>query len=274
MTHIIDTLIEERATKWMRYPELWERVQRWLRPLLLYDAARTMADTIAPLSAQAALDYLARTLDMDVAVTGLHQVPRQGLAVVTPNHPAGIADGIAVYDAIKRVRDDLAIFANRDAVRICPGLADIIVPVEWRDAERTRAKTRETLRAARRAFERERLIVVFPSGRLARPTPVGLWERPWQPTPFALAQKHGAPVLPMHVHGHNSALYYLFWLCNQELKDMTLFREVVNKRGGSYQIDIGAPFAPTGDPAALAADLRKFVVRDMPRGARRFSPTT
>ena len=271
MTHIVDTLIEERATRWMRRPALWAVVQRWLRPILLYDTAKEMADAIAPLSASETLDYMLHALDMDVSVSGLEHVPRQGAAIVTPNHPAGIADGLAVYDALKRVRNDVTFFANRDAVRICPGLAEMIVPVEWREDARTRAKTRQTLRGMRRAFERQRLVVVFPSGRLARPTPVGLWERPWQPTAFALAQKHGVPVLPLHVRGHNSALYYFFWFCNRELKDMTLFREVINKRGGRYQIDVGEPFMPTGDPAALAPALRKFVVYGMRRGQQRFA---
>lgn len=270
MSHIVDALIEERATRWRRHPRLWRRVRGWLKPILLYDTAREMADAIAPLAGIETLAYMQRTLAMDVSVTGLENVPRQGLAVATPNHPAGIADGIAVFDALARVRQDITFFANRDAVRVCPGLADCIVPVEWRDAARTRAKTRDMLRGIRRAFERERLVVVFPSGRLARPTPVGLWERPWQATAFALAQKHGARIVPVHVRGHNSLLYYLFWFLSRELKDMTLFREVVNKRGGSYRIAIGEAFTPTGDPEALAAALRRFVVRDMRRGRTRF----
>lgn len=270
MTHIIDTLIEERATGLMRYPALWATLKRALYPLLLYDTAKSMADTIAPLSAPAAFDYLLRTLGMEVAVTGLGYVPAEGPAVVTPNHPAGIADGIAVFDALRRVRDDITFFANRDAVRVCPGLGEVIVPVEWRAEARTRAKTRETLRQARRAFDAGRLVVVFPSGRLARPTPFGLWERPWQATAFALARKHRAPILPMRIRGHNSVLYYLLWFCNREIKDMTLFREVINKTGGSYRIDVAQMFEPTADPTALAPALRRFVVRDMARGARAF----
>ena len=272
MTHIVDTLIEERATNWLRRPRLWQHVQRWMKPLLLYDLARQMADDIAPLSGTETFAYLQRTLAMGVAVAGLENVPRRGVALVTPNHPAGIADGIAVFDALTRVRDDVTFFANRDAIRVCPGLADCIVPVEWRDEERSLAKTRETLKGIRRAFDGGRLIVVFPSGRLARPTPLGLWERPWQATAFALAKKHGAPILPVHIQGHNSALYYLLWFCNRELKDMTLFREVINKRGGRYRIAIGEAFAPAGDPGDLAVALRKFVTRNMRRGERRFLP--
>ena len=270
MSHIVDTLIEERATNWLRRPRLWQHVQRWLKPLLLYDLACQMADDIAPMSGRETLAYMQRTLAMAVSVAGLENVPKRGAALVTPNHPAGIADGIAVFDALTRVRDDITFFANRDAVRVCPGLADCIVPVEWRDEARSRAKTRETLKGIRRAFDSGRLIVVFPSGRLARPTPFGLWERPWQATAFALAKKHDAPILPMHIHGHNSALYYLFWFCNRELKDMTLFREVINKRGGRYRIAIGEAFAPEGDAGELAVALRKFVTRDMRRGERRF----
>ena len=270
MTHIVDQLIEERAVRWLRHPKLWAWMQRRLRPLLLYDTARQMADTIAPMSATQTLDYMRRTLAMDVSATGLENIPKQGLAVVTPNHPAGIADGIAVYEALARVRGDITFFANRDAIRVCPGLAEMIVPVEWREAERTRAKTRDTLKSVRHAFEGGRLVVIFPSGRLARPTPLGLWERPWQATALAWAQKYGAPILPMHVQGRNSALYYFFWFCNHELKDMTLFREIINKRGGSYRLAVGEAFEPSGDLETLAVALRKFVIRDMRRGQRAF----
>ncbi len=270
MTHIIDTLIEERATRLMRHPALWSALKRGLYPLLLYDTARAMMNTIAPMSGDDAMNYLRANLAMDVSATGLENIPRSGSAVVTPNHPAGIADGIAVYEAMKRVRKDVTFLANRDAIRICPGMADIIVPVEWRDEARTMAKTRETLREARRAFDQQRLVVIFPSGRLARPTPLGLWERPWQATAFALASKRGVPIVPMRVDGHNSVLYYLSWFVNREIKDMTLFREVINKRGGRYKIDVGEPFEPSGDPAELARTLRRFVVYGMRQGLRRF----
>ena len=272
MAHIVDTLIEERATNWRRHPWLWRHMQRWLKPVLLYDLAREMADAIAPLNGTETFAYMQRTLNMQVDVTGLGNIPERGAAVVTPNHPAGIADGVAVFDALTRVREDVTFFANRDAIRVCPGLADHIVPVEWRDEARTRSKTRETLAGIRHAFQSGRLIVVFPSGRLARPTPVGLWERPWQASAFALAGKYQAPVVPMHIQGHNSAFYYLLWFCNRELKDMTLFREIINKRGGRYRIAIGERFAPLGDASLLAAALRKFVTRDMRRGETRFSP--
>ena len=64
------------------------------------------------MSAQETFAYVLDTLAMDISVTGLDNVPREGLAVITPNHPAGIADGIAVYDALRQVRSDITFFAN------------------------------------------------------------------------------------------------------------------------------------------------------------------
>jgi putative hemolysin len=140
-------------------------------------------------------------------------------------------------------------------------------------SRRSHGRSRETVRHLAEAFRGERLIVIFPSGRLARPTLGGLQERGWHPSALSLAQKYGSPVIPMHVSARSSWLYYLFYLVNQELRDMTLFRELLNKRGHGYRIRIAEPFVPTGDPRELTLQLRTFVAEAMPAGVRRFRPS-
>jgi hypothetical protein len=98
MPHIVDLLIEDRAERLSRMPALWHTLKPLIYPLLGYRQALRMADQIAPLSGLEALGYLSDTLALDVHCTGLEHVPRRGLAVVTPNHPSGIADGIAVFE--------------------------------------------------------------------------------------------------------------------------------------------------------------------------------
>ncbi|HEX7034840.1 MAG TPA: 1-acyl-sn-glycerol-3-phosphate acyltransferase [Pseudomonadales bacterium] len=272
MPHIVDVLIEERAESLRRRPLLWQSLRPWLYPLLGYREAVRMADDIAPLGALDVFRYLSARLELDVRCEGLEHVPPEGLAVVTANHPSGIGDGIAVFDALSKVRRDISFFANRDAIRVCPGLADMVVPVEWMEARRNHARRRETVRGIAQAFRERRLIVIFPSGRLARPSPRGLVERDWQPAALNLAIKHGAPVIPMHVRGRNSWLYYLFYAIHHELRDMTLFRELLNKRGRRYDIRIVPAFEPQGDPQQLAAALRRFVAEEIPAGAPAFNP--
>ena len=273
MTHIVDSLIEERATRLMRHPLAWRLITRTLYRALGYDEAVAMADTIASMCGAEVFDYLSESLMLDVTVDGTDEIPERGAVVVMPNHPTGVADGVVVYDALKRVRRDIVFFANRDALRVSPGMDDMIIPVEWVEEKRTLGRQRETLRAAANAFRLQRLIVVFPSGRLARPTVSGLLERPWQTTAVSLAQKYNAPVIPMHIRGHNSWMFYLFWLLNEELRDITLFRELLNKKAVSYEVRIGEMFEPEGNARALTDDLRRFVVEQMPRGARTWRGT-
>ena len=91
-----------------------------------------------------------------------------------------------------------------------------------------------------------------------------------------LALKYDTPVIPMHVHGRNSWLYYLFYFLHEELRDMTLFRELFNKSGQTYRITIGEAFRlpgaarPTssGDLEALTEGLAgSSWPRAMPSGA-------
>ena len=95
MPHIVDALIEERAESLMASPLVWRLVKALIYPLLGYQRAISMADTIRDKSAIEVFRYLSDTLNMDVLCSGLEHIPRQGGAIVMPNHPAGIADGIA-----------------------------------------------------------------------------------------------------------------------------------------------------------------------------------
>lgn len=270
MVHIVDTLIEERAEKLRQHPYLWSFVQRFMYPLFGYQDAVSLINHIQTMSGFDVFQHLSSTLKMQVHVEGLEHLPCSGRAILMPNHPAGIADGVAVFDAIKEIRPDVVFFANRDAVRCHARMNEILIPVEWMEHRRSITKTKETVRNMLQAFHDERLIVIFASGRLARPTPIGLIERPWLTSGVSLAQKYQCPIVPMHIRGHNSALYYLLWFLNTELKDMTLFRELLNKTQQIYEIKIGQAVTSDEDAETLTPALRNFVTKDLKRGETRF----
>ena len=271
--HIVDVLIEERATHLREKKLLWSLLRGLFNGLLGYKEAVKLIDACSTLSGWEVFETMSELLQLKVSVSGLEHVPQTGRALVTPNHPAGVADGIAVFDALKSVRRDLCFVANRDAIRVSPGLADVIIPVEWRVEERNARKTRETVRAINQAFADDRLVVIFPSGRLAEPTLKGLKERPWQTTALSFARRSEAPVIPMHIKGENTILYYLTWYINTELKDMTVFRELVRKAKRPYSMTLGEPFMidSATDIEATTLSLRDFVLNDLKRGVRHFS---
>jgi len=270
MRHIVDILIEERATKLMQQPWLWSIIQKHLYPYLKYQEAKNLIDRVDALGGKEIFDDLGKTLDLSINVKGLEHLPKTGRAVLMPNHPSGIADGIAVYEAIKSVRGDISIFANRDAIRCAPSLRDIIIPVEWLEHRRDHTKRKETVKSMIQAFKDEKLVVIFASGRLAKPTPIGLIERPWLSSGVSLAQKFNSPIVPMHIRGSNSLLYYLFWFLNTEIKDMTLFRELLNKVGSKYRMQIGKPINSTENPELLTPKIRKYVISKLNNGFEQF----
>lgn len=260
--HIIDTLILERAPRLSATPA-WPVLRPLLYRILDYGKARRMADAIAPLPGRQALDHVSDLLALKVSAHGLGRAPREGRLVVVCNHPTGIADGIAVFDALKAVRPDLCFYANSDAHRVAPRFDEVLIPVEWLEAKRTRERTRITLQRTREALEAERCLVIFPSGRLARRGADGtLSDPPWAATAISLARKHEAPVLPIHVAGPWSSLFHFFNRFSPELRDITLFHELLNKEGREFRLTVGKaipPAALAGDPASVTERLKAHV---------------
>jgi putative hemolysin len=263
---IVDVLIAERAPK-LAGSAAWPLVRPMLYALLGYAKARRMADAIAPMGGRAALDFVAALLSVKVETTGLERIPREGRLIAVGNHPTGIADGVAVFEALKAVRPEMMFYANADAHRVAPRLGEVLIPVEWVEDKRTRERTRLTLTMTRLAMEQERALVVFPAGRLARRVAGGgAVDLPWAPSAFSVARKYAAPVLPMHLRGPWPTLFHLFDGFSSELRDMTLFHELLNKRGKTFRLTIGHPIEPgrlPPDAADAARALQSFVERDL-----------
>ena len=237
--HIVDELIYERAPRLVASP-LWWMAKPILYAILGYGKAVDLANGVRDLGGHEALEYVSKRLRLEVEITALNQLPAKGRCVVICNHPTGIADGIAVYDAIAKVRNDAIFFANADALRVAPRLGEALIPVEWVEAKRTREKTRATLIAAKDAFEAERCVVLFPAGRLARRGPDGaLIDPPWATTAVSLAQKYQAPIIPAHLAGPDSFWFHLFDRFSVELRDITLFHEFLNKAGKRFDLRFG-----------------------------------
>src|SRR5688572_14041609 len=112
--HIADVLIRERAPTLSR-SWAWPLIRPVLYKLLDYRQARAMADAVARMSGEEAFTYVSTLLKLKVETVGAHHVPREGRLVVIFNHPTGLADGVAAFDAIRPLRPDVICFANADA---------------------------------------------------------------------------------------------------------------------------------------------------------------
>ena len=261
--HIVDVLIEERAPTLSRGP-LWPALRPPLYGVLNYRKAVRMADSIAHMGGKEALDLVSSMLRLNVEARGLERVPREGPFLIMANHPTGITDGVAVYDRIMPMRPDLLIYANSDAHRVCPRFDDILIPVEWVLAKRTRERTRLTLKMTNEAIAANRPILIFPAGRLARIRDGVLTDPEWMATGVSLSRKYNAPILPIHVEGPYAFWFHLFDKFSKELRDITLFHELLNKEGKTYKLTIGQPIpseAVAGDATLMTRKVKHYVER-------------
>lgn len=237
--HVVERLIAERAPKLRARPRLFRAVRPALYRMLAYDAAVFLADSIKDLTGHQAFKRVADHISPRTAVKDLSNLPSVGRCILIANHPTGLADGLAVFQAIRDRRPDHCFLANADALRVIPNGQDIIIPVEWVKDKRSHAKARQTLVDMKQALEAERCVVVFPSGRLAQMTWHGLTEKPWESSAAMIARKYKAPIIPLNIKARNSSLYYLFSRLNAELRDITLFHELLNKKGKTFHLTFG-----------------------------------
>ena len=270
--HIVDRLIAERAPK-LAGSSAWPLLRPLLYGILDYGKARRMADAIASLSGEDALAYVSTLLQVRVSVRGLERLPPAGRLVIICNHPTGIADGVAVHDALQPVRPDMVFYANSDAHRVAARFDEVLIPVEWVEEKRTRERTRLTLLKTREAMEAERALVIFPAGRLARRGKDGRIADPaWATSALSVARKYEATIVPLHLSGPRSTLFHFFDSFSGELRDITLFHELLNKQGKAFQLIVGLPVPAKSlpiDPVEATAAMKAYVEQVLPREPNR-----
>jgi putative hemolysin len=150
---------------------------------------------------------------------------------------------------------------------VAAGFDEVLIPVEWREDRRTREGARLTLALTRQAMQAERALVVFPAGRLARRRDGVLADLPWTGSAFSVARRYEAAILPMHLAGPWSTLFHFFDGFSGELRDITLFHELLNKRGKAFVLTIGEPVPASRLPAEAgeaAAAMKAYVERVLP----------
>ncbi len=259
--HIVDVLIEERCPSFASHWS-WPVLRPILYGALGYKRAVSMADHIETLTGPEAFDHLTEDLEIDVSLRFADRMPKEGKLILVVNHPTGLADGVALWSAVTQVRKDINIFANADAIRVSEKLAETIIPVEWVLNKRSPAKAKETLRRAKQAFDNGECVVIFPSGKLAGREKGDMVERPWMPTAVTLARKQKCPVLPVNIQAENSWLYYFLSGLNGELRDITLFYELLNKKRAEFDITFGPLIQPDdlgGDVQEVTEMLKSYV---------------
>ena len=255
--HPIDEIIEERCPKLMSNKYLWSVIKPTIFKIFKYQTAKKITDDISNISGFECFTYLTNLLKFNLDIRNIELVPEHGPIILAGNHPTGLTDGIVMFEVMKDRRPDYTLYANIDMIKLSKGFEDIIIPVDWNDDNKNIGKSKEILKRTKETLNEGKCLLVFPSSRLSKRKGLKLFERPWLNTIVKLSKKYNAPIIPFHMDGHNSLFYYFLDIFNEELKNISLFSELVNKEEFKYTITFGRQI----DPLDINGDIDKETLR-------------
>jgi putative hemolysin len=179
-----------------------------------------------------ALDYF----DCSYAVSARQRenIPATGRVVIIANHPIGSLDGLCLLKLIDEIRSDVRIVANHLLHSLVP-LRSCLLPVR----NMTGNSSRQHLRRISQALENEEAVIIFPAGEVSRIKANGIRDGHWRPGFLKLAEAARAPILPIHVAGRNSSLFYLSSLVAKPLSTLLLVGEMFRQPSRQLQLTIG-----------------------------------
>ncbi|MGI9535998.1 MAG: GNAT family N-acyltransferase, partial [Desulfocapsaceae bacterium] len=162
-------------------------------------------------------------------------IPPVGKVVIIANHPIGSLDGLALLKLIHEVRSDVKVVAN-DLLMSLEPLQSLLLPVRVL----TGVSTKEHIRRINHSLDNEEAVIMFPSGEVSRLGLSGIKDGAWHQGFLKMAERAKAPILPVHIGGHNSPSFYLASLLAKPLSTLMLVGQMFNQKEKQIAIKIGS----------------------------------
>ncbi|MGD8836150.1 MAG: lysophospholipid acyltransferase family protein [Desulfobacteraceae bacterium] len=187
---------------------------------------------------RASLDALG--VDYNGTDQELSNIPANGPLVMVANHPFGGIEGIILAELLLNVRPDVRILGNYLLTQI-PALRPSIIAVDPVNPKKAAITNARALKKALDWVCGGGALLAFPAGEVSHFNlkATGIIDPPWSPHIAKIVLKAKAKVLPVHIHGRNTAWFNIMGMIHPRLRTMMLLREMTNKRGATIQLTIG-----------------------------------
>ncbi|MEL7117901.1 MAG: lysophospholipid acyltransferase family protein [Bacteroidota bacterium] len=172
----------------------------------------------------------------------LDMVPKTGPVIFVANHPYGVVDGAIFCHLVTRVRKDFFLLVNEVLSRE-PIMKHHLLPVDFRNNDEALATNLKTKELTTKRLNDGEALVIFPSGAVATAMKFfgKVEEFPWRKFITSRIHETKCTVVPMFFHGTNSRLFQFVSKISMNLRLGLLLHEVMNKRGKTIEVEIGAP---------------------------------
>lgn len=161
-------------------------------------------------------------------------IPASGRVMIIANHPLGALDGLALLRLVGEIRPDVKIIANNLLMGF-EGLKELVLPVDNLSGK----TARQQLKNIMNCLHNEEAVIIFPAGEVSRLSPSGIKDQTWNHNYLKIAQKTNSPLLPVHIGGRNSLLFYTSSIIYRPLSTLQLAHEMFKQRNRRVPMQVG-----------------------------------
>ena len=150
------------------------------------------------------LDFIDRILSVfgaDIRVEGLENIKPGQRYIIASNHPLGGLDGMALMQAVGKVRCDI-LFPVNDLLLFLPNIRSLFIPIN------KHGSNSQNLKILDDSFASDSTILYFPAGLCSRKQRGGILDLEWKKTFLTKAKKFQRDIIPVHIDGRNSNFFY------------------------------------------------------------------
>lgn len=189
------------------------------------------------------LDWVNGSLDdfnVQLTISGIENIPKEGNPMVVSNHPLGGFDGIALMSAVGKIRPDLK-FPVNDILLKLPGLKPLLTPINKHGSNKDNARILDE------TFASDRILLFFPAGLVSRIQKDGIKDLEWKHTFISKATKYEKDIIPTFIYAYNSNFFYQLAKWRKKLgikaniEMLFLIGEALKQKNSKIHIHFGKP---------------------------------
>ncbi len=179
-------------------------IYRYLRKIIHEDEINEVLPKISHLSGLEFVREGLRYFDINIKTYGKEHIPREGRYIFVANHPLGGLDGLAFGKEVGDIHPNLQFIVN-DILLNLENLKPIFVPVNKHGKQSS-----EYVRKIEETYRSDAQILNFPAGLCSRKINGKIVDLEWHKSFVNKARTHKRDIIPVHISGKNSNLFYNF----------------------------------------------------------------
>lgn len=218
-------------------------IMRYLKRIIHQDELNYIMGTFKDLEGlefvNAVLDYF----EIETAIVGEDNVPKDGKFILASNHPIGGVDGMIFMQAAGNFFGTTKSMIN-DLLMNITNMQSLFVGVNKHGAN-----SREGIELIDQSFASDYQILIFPAGLASRRKRGVIRDLEWKKTFITRAVKYERDIIPVHISGNLSNFFYNFANLRKALRIkanlemLYLSDETFKQKRKKFTITFGKPIS-------------------------------